>query len=145
MVARHIERAGVHIDLACGDASLLKVSPCEKKIGLDRLYGDNIEDELDFPGGFADYVTMLAFIEHLEDPRPLLKECCRILKPEGRLILTTPLNSSKKYLRLWHKDLDAEHKRYFDKTSMERILYPYFVIGFYRRYFLNQLFICEKA
>lgn len=144
MVLEHIGKQKVHIDLGCGDCSLLKLSPCAEKYGLDQRLGDYIKDKLDFPDRSADYITMLAFIEHLDDAVPVIKECERVLKVEGRLIITTPLKRSEKFLKLWHKDIEKEHKMYFDRGSMEKILSPYFRIERYKKVFLNQLFVCVK-
>ena len=37
-----------------------------------------------------DWVTCVEGIEHLENPSAFLRECARVLKAEGRLLLTTP-------------------------------------------------------
>ncbi len=42
------------------------------------------------PDGEADVVVSVETIEHLENPRALLRELRRLLKPGGLLILTTP-------------------------------------------------------
>lgn len=144
MVQRYLNPAHVHIDIGCGDVSLLKASPCDIKIGLDKMHGDYIYDKLDFPDRFADFITMLAFIEHCDNPAFLIKESHRILKNEGCLIITTPFRSSERFLQLWNKNVSNEHKHYFDRVSMERMLNLYFTIKLYKKYFLNQLFICKK-
>ena len=144
MVSSYIKSGQVHIDLGCGDAAVLKASPCKEKFGLDSLYSDDIKDKLDFSDNYADYITMVAFIEHLDDPVCLVRECRRILKPGGKLILTTPLKESENFLKLWHKDIKSEHKRYFDKASLEKLLLPFFKIDIYKKYFLNQLIVCTK-
>lgn len=43
-----------------------------------------------FPDASFDAETLIELIEHLRDPRPLLAECRRILKPGGILLATTP-------------------------------------------------------
>jgi len=52
----------------------------------------NVEkNTLPFPDSFFDAVVMTEIMEHfVTDPRRVLKEVLRVLKPEGRLILTTP-------------------------------------------------------
>jgi 2-polyprenyl-3-methyl-5-hydroxy-6-metoxy-1,4-benzoquinol methylase len=45
---------------------------------------------LDLPASTFDVVTMSHVIEHVPDPSALLRECCRLLKPGGRLIAVTP-------------------------------------------------------
>jgi len=51
------------------------------------------------PDGSFDAVTCLAVIEHVLDPRPVLDEIARVLKPRGLLVLDTP---NIRYLKhLW--------------------------------------------
>jgi SAM-dependent methyltransferase len=52
---------------------------------------NNLEDDgLPFGAAEFDTVAMVAVIEHLFDPIGALKECSRVLKPGGRLIVDTP-------------------------------------------------------
>jgi ubiquinone/menaquinone biosynthesis C-methylase UbiE len=55
-------------------------------------------DVLPFPSSHFDTVTCIELIEHLEKDQidNLLKECHRVLKPNGRVIVTTP-----NYKSLW--------------------------------------------
>jgi len=45
---------------------------------------------LPFADATFDYVTCLESIEHLEDQFQFLRECARILRPRGKLVLSTP-------------------------------------------------------
>lgn len=101
-------------------------------------------------------VTSLAVLEHLTNPAGNLKEIYRLLKPGGRLILTTPAPIAKPLLEFMAfklKIIDAteirDHKQYFSKNSLENILldagFPdkqiiikKFMFGF------NNLAICTK-
>jgi SAM-dependent methyltransferase len=60
-------------------------------------------ETLGFPDGAFDAVVMNHVIEHVHDPVSLLKECRRILRPGGRLIVVTPNAMS-----LGHRMLKAD-------------------------------------
>ena len=45
-----------------------------------------------------DLVIAAEIIEHLENPRLTMRELCRVLKPDGAVILTTPNNESLRSL-----------------------------------------------
>ena len=47
-------------------------------------------DPLPFRSGGFDYLLCREGIEHLEDQMGFLRECARVVRPGGRLILTTP-------------------------------------------------------
>jgi SAM-dependent methyltransferase len=46
--------------------------------------------ELEYPDAFFDYIQLHNVLEHVRDPMKLLKECRRILKPNGALHLRVP-------------------------------------------------------
>lgn len=50
------------------------------------------------PGSSFEMVIAAEIIEHLENPRAVARECYRILKPGGTLILSTPNNESLRSL-----------------------------------------------
>jgi 2-polyprenyl-3-methyl-5-hydroxy-6-metoxy-1,4-benzoquinol methylase len=47
-------------------------------------------EEARYPAAAFDAVTLIEVLEHLNDPRPLLAECRRILRPGGIVMATTP-------------------------------------------------------
>lgn len=53
------------------------------RVDLDR-------GRVDLPDGTADVVTCVETIEHVENPRALVRELARLLRPGGWLFLTTP-------------------------------------------------------
>lgn len=53
-------------------------------------------DHLSFPDGTFDSVIVIDVHEHLNEPRPLNRELFRIIRPGGRVIVTTPNGDLKK-------------------------------------------------
>jgi SAM-dependent methyltransferase len=116
--------AGVErlLDIGCGDGYFLKRSRAREKYGLDKLLGDRISDLDRFPASFFDCVTMLAVVEHLDDPEDILRHVLRVLKPGGRLVLTTPKKGAHLLIRLYVPGIGDEHKRYYDRASLCEVL-----------------------
>jgi 2-polyprenyl-3-methyl-5-hydroxy-6-metoxy-1,4-benzoquinol methylase len=54
----------------------------------------NMGEQLPFPNGSFDYLVSIEGIEHTENPFRFLRECARVLRPGGKLFLTTPNVSS---------------------------------------------------
>ena len=50
----------------------------------------DLHERLPYPDGSLDFACAVEVIEHLENPRRFLRECHRILKSDGMLILSTP-------------------------------------------------------
>ncbi|MBP2688018.1 MAG: putative S-adenosylmethionine-dependent methyltransferase [Deltaproteobacteria bacterium] len=76
---------GVDVDAAALDQARLKH-------GL-RVYLGSLED-LRFPEDSFDAITMNHVIEHVHEPVPMIRECFRLLRPGGRLVLVTPNSNS---------------------------------------------------
>lgn len=145
-----IPKGEVHVDIGCGlEKYLLSKSPCRIKIGFDKKIGNVLVDKIDIEDNSVDCVTMLAVIEHLEYPSQIIKECFRILKKDGVLIITTPKAKSEWVIKLYSSEFrknPAEHKCYYNYRSMRELLNGYFSILVYRGFLLglNQLFVCNK-
>jgi len=93
------------LDLASGSGALalrirdlgFDVECCEAVPEGFRLHGDIPITAVDLDGDFAerldgpfDAITAVEIIEHLENPWHFLRQCAHLLKPGGRMILTTP-------------------------------------------------------
>ena len=50
----------------------------------------DLNSRLPYKEGFFDYILNSNGIEHLEDQYNFVRECYRILKPKGKLLITTP-------------------------------------------------------
>jgi 2-polyprenyl-3-methyl-5-hydroxy-6-metoxy-1,4-benzoquinol methylase len=57
-------------------------------------YVQDLNKKLQFKDGQFDVVSCIEVIEHLENPRQIVRDLARVLKPEGILVLTTPNNES---------------------------------------------------
>lgn len=103
-VLSHFRDGGTLADLGSGDEPrfLRKVAKrVDKAWGLDpqakpgqeaniTLLAADVTKRLPFDDASLDQVTSLAVIEHVDHPEAVLSECFRVLKPGGRLIMTTP-------------------------------------------------------
>ena len=164
---KNLIKGGVVCDLGCGDGEfLLEISKKIKKgYGFDKktksrkigniLIKKITKKKIPLKKECADYVTLIAVIEHLEKPEEIIMECKRILKKNGLLIITTPLPRSRVVLGImtklnllgWGGEEVKDHKRYFDNKSMNYLLnkegfkilkYETFELGF------NSLIMASK-
>ncbi len=102
-------RAGRILDIGCGSFPyFLAHTAFKEKFAVDQLnmaaetaaqnqiefYTLNLNEtpRLPFENNYFDAVTLLAVVEHLnpDSMAVLFQESCRVLKPEGMVILTTP-------------------------------------------------------
>ncbi len=90
--------------------------PEEVRARLDFRLSD--ANALDLPDASFDTVLMGEIVEHSPDASPLLDEAVRVLRPGGRLVLTTPFGLSR------HHD----HYATFYVDSLVRLLAPYVTV-----------------
>jgi 2-polyprenyl-3-methyl-5-hydroxy-6-metoxy-1,4-benzoquinol methylase len=80
--------------------------------------------ELALTSDSMDAIYMGHVIEHLHDPRSLLIECCRLLKPGGQLVLVTPNARSwghTHYRKHWRGLEAPRHLQLFSPQSLCRL------------------------
>ncbi len=103
----------------------------------------------------VDLVFMLAVIEHLDEAGKIVSEGIRVLKPGGRIIITTPTPKAKPLLEFLSYKLHMiseasirEHKHYYNEQELREVLtvndcrcerYSKFQLGF------NELIVGEKG
>ncbi len=93
-----------------------------KEIDIDK-------ENIPLKNNSVDVATLLAVLEHLENPQHVLEEVSRILKTGGSLLLTTPSQKSRKMLEFMafkmkiisKKDI-LEHKNYFTPLTIKELL-----------------------
>jgi len=78
-----------------------------------------------FPEEFFDVVTMFAVIEHLLDPKAVVKELTKILKRDGLFVIMTgdvkSLKARKKG-KNWHMYRPPEHLYFFCAQSLDFLM-----------------------
>ncbi|MBU0534996.1 class I SAM-dependent methyltransferase [Patescibacteria group bacterium] len=143
IIKEGIAKGSSVLDIGCATGSFLK---CCDDFGLKTWGIDISEEYLDeakkvtkaqltkhdcdkglgiFANDTFSFISAFDVIEHLESPVGFLRECRRILKPNGKLLLTTPnLNSLGRFLsgKSWHGYGDKTHKYLFTSKSLEFIL-----------------------
>lgn len=145
----HIQPTDRVLDIGCGTGtSTRKVAECGKQAtGFDysqynlniansicrendldnvNLISANAENKLPFHNGSFDKVLFLDVIEHLYKRVNVLHEIGRILKPEGKLLLSAPnVDSSWKRVLKWSGlpyYADADHKIEYTFSELEEEL-----------------------
>ncbi len=101
-------KKGTILDLGSQEGSLhnfLKENLKNSKlIGVDIVKNDNVDvvcdlnEKIPFEDNYADTIIAGEIIEHLLNPYLFLKECYRVLRKNGVLILTTPNMTSLTYI-----------------------------------------------
>lgn len=129
----------VLLDIGCGwEAKLLRSAEphIRKGIGVDfkapslksnklETFSLKLDKELPFADESFDIVTLMAVLEHLDQPECMVNEIDRVLRPGGVLLLTVPSWYAKPVLEflsfrlgIVNKDEILDHKRYYNKADL---------------------------
>lgn len=160
------------LDIGAGDNTLLKlyranaaglgqsIEAAEQSVGVDvEDWGGGcqlIEDaaQLPFPDESFDTVTFIACINHITNRDAAIREACRVLRPEGRVVITminrflgTIGHAIWWYSEDKHRHVDEEELMGMDRAEVlamltangfSRVLEDGFVYG------LNRLYTARK-
>jgi SAM-dependent methyltransferase len=125
---------GFFVELAAEsgwDAFAIEISEfgsqaCMELLGRDKVFRGEVQDATFAanPGGQFEVITMFDFIEHVRDPREVLKWARRSLNPGGILLLTTPSVSSISWHLMGHQWFHyvREHLWFFNPQSIRTLL-----------------------
>jgi ubiquinone/menaquinone biosynthesis C-methylase UbiE len=156
-VIAHIPVDTKVLDVGCGrSAAFLKaIAPkIHQGVGVDfkaepmktsniETFQLRLEYELPFADESFDVVTLLAVLEHIEHEKLILKEIHRVLRKDGRLIITVPSVWSQSVLEFLSYRLQIvdemeirDHKRYYNRSLLRNVLIEETQFrNFYHQYF----------
>lgn len=154
------------LDIGCHDRTLINevLGRIASATGVDshvepleddkvRLLRGKFPDDFDFDHDAFDCISLLAVLEHVQDPKLLARQCCRVLSPGGRVVLTVPhpfvdrILELLMLLRLVDGMAAEEHHGFDVKQTIPIFENAGLTLRAHRRFQLglNQLFVFEKC
>jgi len=157
------------LDLGCGLANILSYLPSNQVyVGIERhpymfkwllenrngyeFHQKNLDQDTLSLDRLFDTILMSAVIEHMKHPQNILRQVPELLKPGGRLLLTTPsqfgasIHNIGAKAGLFSKDAADEHETIFSLATLQSLLNENGLkVDFYRKFLWggNQLFVCS--
>ncbi len=135
-------RHGRMLDIGCGDGNFvhhmahhgwdatgIDFSPsaieCARRIPNGGRFRLGTLDDFDCPPGRMDLITLWQVLEHIGEPRPLLRRCHDLLKRGGVLVVAVPnidgLSSRLTAQRWWGLDV-PRHLVHYSPATLQRSL-----------------------
>lgn len=96
----------------------------QARVGAERIHVGTLQGAPHAPGSF-DLITLWDVVEHVPDPRALLRRARGLLAPGGLLVLETQDVQSafaRALGRRWHHYKHAEHLYHFAPATIRRLL-----------------------
>ena len=127
------------LDVGCGAGSLLDmlknislsqigVEPCVPYLESLTKHGykiySSVSEAIEDKKGMIDYGFSIQVIEHVKNPIEFLKEIRKLIKPGGRLLISTPNRNDilmtllkDKFYQFFYR---TQHRWYFDEASLTK-------------------------
>jgi SAM-dependent methyltransferase len=145
----HTPTMGDVLEIGCGEGKMLRTLahhlPDVRLFGCDVREPQSAEgftfaclesEKLPYPSARFDAVLVMDVLEHVPDPRALLGEAARVLKPSGRFVGFIPVEGEKlSFYELWRRALGPsiyaetkEHIQAFTHDELRRMIEERFEI-----------------
>jgi len=116
--------AGRVLDIGCGYRRYERFCRGSEYIGLDKDLSfrptvQSVGEKLPFRDSCIDTVIMFDVVEHLSDVKEALRECVRVLRKGGSLVITTPNTWG---FGFYDSFADRTHRHHFSWASLEKRL-----------------------
>lgn len=132
---------GVLMEKASAFTAVDKIKPVidglQKRFPAGKFIAMNIPPLGGLPDNTFDFVVSFQVIEHIEDDALYLREIHRVLKPGGKVLITTPNRSMSLTRNPWHireylpSELNTLAGKIFRKVEMKGIAGNEKVMGYY--------------
>jgi glycosyltransferase involved in cell wall biosynthesis/2-polyprenyl-3-methyl-5-hydroxy-6-metoxy-1,4-benzoquinol methylase len=138
----HGGQSGRLLEIGCGDGDFLVAAEAEgwRVTGIEfsaaacektrqRLKQGEVRcgelSSAELPAETFDLCVISDVIEHVRSPREFLREIHRVLKPGASLFIATPSTDSwsARLMRQKWMEFKAEHLTYFDRTTIQTLLF----------------------
>ena len=143
----------VMIDRSPNRRQFAEAQMAKKKINGQFVQGDITSEVFSSSMEPFETVVIAALIEHLKFPKIAFKHMYDLLKPNGKIVITTPsligglIHSYASLLYLTNREAALEHHKFYNRNSLKKMLIQHgFVMEYYEKFQvgLNQIAVGRK-
>lgn len=116
------------IELSACDIASDQIAQNKKTFKDINFFQQDLQERIPFEDNYFDFIWCSEVLEHLYFPLIALKEFRRILKPNGKILITVPFHGRFKCVLIalfkWDHHFDPEypHVRFFSKQSLQDLV-----------------------